>query len=63
MTNTFVSFQTRKFGDSYIKISAMGDDIITVYVWNAQFCEGELRYFDNEQDAYLWVNYMTQKYV
>ena len=65
MNSTFLSFDTRRYGDTLIKVSGI-DDIVTVYIWNLYYGDGQLRFFEGEsgaEEAYTWINYMTQKYV
>ena len=61
-SRTFESYETIGLGDWLIKISKMNGTIM-VFMWNVMSAESAIDWFDSEQEAYMWIEYMSAKYV
>ena len=58
----FETYETAQLGEWTVKVSTYGKDQIMVFMVNLMSIETQLRFFDNERDAVLWMEYMGAKY-
>jgi hypothetical protein len=61
-SRAFESFETIQIGDCLIKISKYFDQI-QVFLFNMLSGESAIDWFHNEMEAYMWIEYMSAKYV